>query len=1100
MTRQTFKLNLLLSAASVALLTAGSLQSALADNLIINSATTTAVKTSTAAGSPASPGDITINTGGSITIKAANAAVTVDSGNNFTMNAGTLSNIDTANARGITIDTGSSTPPATPLLGNVTIAAGNIDLGGSGTGKGGIVLSGTGTLEGDISLNNTVMNINGDGSTAIGITSSATLDGNLDIKRSSFNLTPSTTNGTTPTGLSILSLAGKITGDVSIDGATTMIGYGQSTRGVVTSGEIGGSFSNKGIINVQGFQQTVNESTGMANLPKGVNDPAAGPAVSIGGSILGGFHNGGDATSSGTLPTLAMTGGAANALPATVTFAPAGTTPIIIGVYTGDAEAGFSFYNRGNIHASTINANLNVAAMSVTGFSSTASVSFEGLGIFNSGNLLAQVSSNDSGNAAPTAGGLIIDGYAAIGDVSLANSGLKNSGVISASASGTRGGQAFALSIGTNASLNSITNSGTISAATVTSNPDSVTVQTAYAIRDLSGTLSAINNTGIISATTTAIAGATPVRVAADLHFNTTGISFSNTAGGTVMGDILFGSGADTLTVTGGGSSSISTVTGNIDFGSNATGGGGIDSLDIGSFGRVTGQITQHSTGTLDITIVNTGELNVMNNQVAQSLKVNTLDVSSGANLNVAVSNALPNNISIDASGAGGMISLASGANLGVIYSSFIPESGRFVLLNAQSGNLNIGNPTQVISALESNIPYLFTGSASQVNDAGLSQLVLDLAPKTSGELGLSGYAAQVFAYANAALRMDDPLGAAMISGVTDTASAQAAYSQFAPDASGGTRAIAVSLTDHATGPVAARQRALRLYATQQGETTLWGQEFAQQISDKGNSGLPGFKDSGFGFSVGADAGSPENGWYGGALTFYSGNVDQRLPSSSRNNTQWYMLSGYTTWRGKGLFLDTQISAGYGDLSSHRFINLGPVSRTTTAKRTAIMGAAGFSTGVNYIYGSTTLTPILALNGLTMREEGYTETGGGAGFNLKVDSSIMSSLRGFLGANLRHDINLSSFFLQPELRVGYRYDALASRVKLDASFPGVTGTGAGTGAFSIFGPSPTRGHLLAGASIAATTEAWSLGLNYDLLSGSNGSMTQVGVISLIGRI
>jgi hypothetical protein len=40
---------------------------------------------------------------------------------------------------------------------------------------------------------------------------------------------------------------------------------------------------------------------------------------------------------------------------------------------------------------------------------------------------------------------------------------------------------------------------------------------------------------------------------------------------------------------------------------------------------------------------------------------------------------------------------------------------------------------------------------------------------------------------------------------------------------------------------VAARQRALRLYATQPGDLTLWGQEFAQQISDKGSDGLPGF-------------------------------------------------------------------------------------------------------------------------------------------------------------------------------------------------------------------------------------------------------------------
>ena len=79
--------------------------------------------------------------------------------------------------------------------------------------------------------------------------------------------------------------------------------------------------------------------------------------------------------------------------------------------------------------------------------------------------------------------------------------------------------------------------------------------------------------------------------------------------------------------------------------------------------------------------------------------------------------------------------------------------------------------------------------------------------------------------YATAALVTDPLLGAAVVNGVTDTATAQAAFQSFVPDASGGTRAVAISLTDSATGPVAARQRELRLYANQPGDTTLWGNE-----------------------------------------------------------------------------------------------------------------------------------------------------------------------------------------------------------------------------------------------------------------------------------
>lgn len=437
-----------------------------------------------------------------------------------------------------------------------------------------------------------------------------------------------------------------------------------------------------------------------------------------------------------------------------------------------------------------------------------------------------------------------------------------------------------------------------------------------------------------------------------------------------------------------------------------------------------------------------------------------------------------------------------------------MPADGQFVLLKAKAGNLNISDFNAIKASVDSDIPYLFNsnGGLSRVTGDGLDQVVLSLTPKSFSQLGLSGYASQMFPHVNAALEFDDALGAGVINSVHSNADAQAAYSRFAPDASGGTRAIAISLTDHATGPVAARQRALRLYATQPGDLTLWGQEFAQQVSDKGSDGLPGFKDSGFGFAVGADGGSAADGWYGGAFTFYTGNVDQRVPQTSRNNAQFYMLSGYSTWRGRGLFLDTQITAGYGDFSAHRFILLSDVATSTlvtrqaNSKRSGVLGAAGLTTGANFVFGSTTITPNIALDGLTMREEGYTETGGGGltgdGFDLKVNSVLMSSLRGFVGVNMRQDVNFGSFYLQPELRGGYRYDFLGDRVNLTASFVGAPGAGP----FTVIGPQLSKGGLLGGASVSATTGAWSIGLNYDMLSGSNGSMTQVGSLSLVGRI
>jgi len=81
---------------------------------------------------------------------------------------------------------------------------------------------------------------------------------------------------------------------------------------------------------------------------------------------------------------------------------------------------------------------------------------------------------------------------------------------------------------------------------------------------------------------------------------------------------------------------------------------------------------------------------------------------------------------------------------------------------------------------------------------------------------------------------------------------------------------------------------------------TLWGEEFTGQIHNKGRKNASGttsaFKDHGFGFALGVDGGGPRNGWYGAAFTFYTGDVKQQLPRSSKTDTQWFMLSGYTHW------------------------------------------------------------------------------------------------------------------------------------------------------------------------------------------------------------
>ena len=148
------------------------------------------------------------------------------------------------------------------------------------------------------------------------------------------------------------------------------------------------------------------------------------------------------------------------------------------------------------------------------------------------------------------------------------------------------------------------------------------------------------------------------------------------------------------------------------------------------------------------------------------------------------------------------------------------------------------------------------------------------------------------------------------------------------------------------------------------------------------------------------DAGSARDGWYGGALTFYSGDVIETLPRESDTNVQWYMLTGYTDWRGKHVFFDTKLDLGYGNLTAsapdHR--RPGP-RRRRQARRPA--GRAGRHRRRVLQLWRLQIMPHVSLDGLTMREEGYTEAGGGDGLDLQVAPYYANSLRGFLGADFK---------------------------------------------------------------------------------------------------
>ncbi|HEY1962416.1 MAG TPA: autotransporter domain-containing protein [Rhizomicrobium sp.] len=1022
-------------------------------------------------------------------------------------------------------------------IGNNATLNGNVSLGGSITLSGGTNMNGiligtaTGTdtpavLNGNLTLvTGATIGVTGDNSFGLNVNPNSSITGDLDLE-GIVTVAPTDVKSTSSgSGIGVQlgnNSAGNVLGGNFIIGSSGGVNVsGVAAQGVVLFGSIGGDLTNNGAISA--FGSGTPSSTAV--------NPIGGTALAIAGSITNGILNNGPINSGDSTVVATIQGN--GAVPVLLISPTAdGATPsgnLTIGPYLGTdrvtaaPEGAYGFINRGKIVTLPANADqTNTTAVRIEGAGSD--ITLISGAFFSSGSITAAASGDTKQTGPMGVTAFLVGSGGNVPVLINSNQNSSSAGTIVAQYGGeTVGGTAVAVHVLEGGTLNRIDNQGTINAtATITDTSISKTLTT-RAIWDESGTLSEIDNSGTISVVATPLDDKSQVTIAVDMGESTQATKIDNS--GTIIGDMILGSGADRILVHGTNGQAASIV-GDIAYGGTSMSGGAPDFLQIDDHATVLGAISERPGGQLNVDVTQGGSLTLTNDSIDidKRFEVNQMSVGPGATLGLSLSqtyNLAANPTAGAIVTASGQVTLESQAILNLPFQGFLAgqtpgEASKFVLIETPLDQLNVD-----LSSLQqqvcTQVPFLFENTDQQClvvapnSTDTRSQLVFNLTPKTAEEVGLTGYALKMFPLANQALANDDQLGAAVIvagapvNGVPLTQAEgqslyEGIYSQFAPNVTGASRALAIALTDQATGPVAARQRALRMYAGQPGDTTLWGQEFNISLNANANQGTIGYRDTGFGFVLGMDGGDPANGRYGGALSFYSGNINEKQPRKSKTNSEWALLTGYTDWRGRGLFFDTQISAGVGQLDGKRTLDVAGITRQAEGKRAALLGAIGATTGVIFTSGSTIFTPLVSLDGLAMREEGYTEHGGGDptggdAFDLKVAPTYYDSARVFAGLDLRQDLNLGDFYLQPEGRAGYRYDFISDAEKVKASFVSTPGTN-----FSLTGPDPAQGNMVLGGSIASTTGAWSVGVNYDYIRGSNGSVSQEGTISLVGRI
>jgi hypothetical protein len=972
----------LYTAAAMAPLLLAAMAGAAAAATTISDARTSPVVTSTA--NNGNPDDVTIDSNGSVKLTSG-TAVTVDSNNTFT-NQGTIEVNDADNGVGVLV----LTPHAGDVVNNGAINVqedftrtdtnGDGILDGpfaKGTGRYGMRVMGPGVFTGKFTNSGSVTV---EGNDSFGISLESAMVGDV-LNSGAIRITGDNTTGFRTTS--------SITGDLRFQGTVNATGAG--SKGVDLGGDISGALSIYSLIQSTGYSVTARPSTQELVdmlLPENMLD--AGPAVTIAGDVAGGVFIGSPPPTDADTPDDQDDDhdGVPDVEEGQGALQMFGQAPALIVGKTGDDVSLGAFGTDENAYGLIVRGRV------------------EGTGVFE-GKQANAIQLGTGDGTVHVDGGVRVVGIVRATSLQADSTALhlmdgaqtptlRNEGQIVAQSASDSDSTARAIIVEQNGSLGSITNTDTIQAKMVG------VEGSAYAIQDKSGTLTSVTNNNRLLATVEAPAdSATPasgVAVAIDARANTTGFTLEQSSikindvdtTPTIMGDVLLGSGSDQVNLRAG------SMTGALDFGA------GANSILIDGGATYLGAMT--SSGSVNID-VNDGKLD---NTSAEAINSNGLHIGADGLIAFAVD---PEHDKAGQINVTGDAVIDSGGKLGVNVLSLPQGTSTFTIVNAS--NLSVGTPD---SDLLTDTPYLFVTTATTDQSAGTIDLTVRR--RTAEEAGFN--AAETAAYDS--IYQDLPRDAGILAAFvnqTDQAGLLGIYDQMLPDHAGGvTRSLAWS--SEAAGRAAAdwpRGEA------SPGPTRGWTQEIGLgESKDRADSSA--YRIYGFGAVGGVESVSANGSALGVMTSFTTANVNNPdTPGDDEVGLSQLMLGVY--WRGVfgKLHADAQGGAGYVWASQQRELiyadNTQVVHRLATADWSgySLFGRAGLA--YDYVNNRLSVTPGVHLDYFRLYQGGYTEAGGGPGFDLDVDSKTSDVLA------LTSSVTFGYTFggrtkIRPEIELGWR--------------------------------------------------------------------------------
>ena len=565
---------------------------------------------------------------------------------------------------------------------------------------------------------------------------------------------------------------------------------------------------------------------------------------------------------------------------------------------------------------------------------------------------------------------------------------ITNNGTIRAIGGDADSSAVYAILVEEDGLVNSIINSGTISA-------EAAEDSSAGAIIDRSGTLSSIENSGTISATSAS--GDAGTAIAIDLSANNGGAVIRQTAqddttAPAIHGEVRFGSGDDVFDITGG------TVTGRLDFG------GGADRLTLSGDSKFRGSLADTSGATVN---VNGGGLFVTNNA---PVDIAALNVTDEGTLGVVIDGKSGNFTQFRVAGSG---NFDAGSKLEIKLVSVSESEGRYQIIDAAT--LTGGDNLESDSVIQS---YMFKSNILSDDDEGA--VWVDIERKTATEMNLTS--SQTSAYdAVFAVLDNDPEIASSFLGATTAEAFDNTVQQMLPDHAGGifatvsqgSRSTARFLTD----PVAPY--------SDQGDWGFWLQQTVWDMSkDRGQT--DSYDITGLGTTAGIEVETGSFGNFGISLGYLNSN-DSDADAANEVDSDQYEFAGY--WRAQWGGLRAFARGSYAKInfdSQRRFESENSGERV---ERFAVADWSGdlYSLAGGLAYelniGRVSLRPGVSVDYYNLKEEGYTEIEGGDAFNLIVEGrdSDELALNTTMAAALNFgDTDPDGTWIRAEVEGGYR--------------------------------------------------------------------------------